>query len=233
VKARFFRFGGLACVALVFAAQALASIDGKDQGWRRSFSVDKSNLVDTGRSTYFVLEPGYALRLEDGGDSLTITVLNETRIVDGVKTRVVEERETKGGQLIEVSRNYFAIDQATKDVYYFGEEVDIYKDGKVSGHEGQWLSGVHGAKFGLMMPGTPRVGDKYYQEDAPKVAMDRAEIVTTSEEFKVPAGVFQNCLRTRESSALEKGVADKMHAPNVGLIKDGSFTLVKVETASK
>jgi hypothetical protein len=71
--------------------------------------------------------------------------LNETKVVDGVETRVVEENESDKGKPVEISRNYFALDKQTGDVYYFGEDVDIYKDGKVSSHEGAWLAGVHGA----------------------------------------------------------------------------------------
>lgn len=200
-----------------------------DARWRDTFAVDKANLGDAGRNPYFLLEPGYRLILERGKDTLIIAVLDETKVVDGVRTRVVEERETKGGQLAEVSRNYFAIDKATGDVYYFGEDVDEYKNGKVTGHEGVWLAGVNGARFGLLMPGKPKVGDRYYQELAPKVAMDRAEVVSVTEEVKVPAGTFKNCLRTRESSALESGSEDKLYAPEVGLLKDGGFALSKVE----
>ena len=87
------------------------------------------------------MEPGYQLVLEDGDERLTITVLNETKMVDGVETRIVEERETKGGQPVEVSRNYFAISKRTNSVFYFGEDVDDYKDGKVAGHGGSWLAG--------------------------------------------------------------------------------------------
>ena len=119
--------------------------------------MDKANLVDTGKNPYFILMPGYKLSYEHGKSTLTVTILDETKEVDGVKTRVVEERETKDGQLAEVSRNYFAIDKKTNDVYYFGEDVDIYKDGKVVSHEGAWLSGVGGAQFGLMMPGAAAV----------------------------------------------------------------------------
>jgi hypothetical protein len=39
-------------------------------------------------------------------------VLDETKTVDGVETRIVEERETVNGKPIEVSRNYFADRQA-------------------------------------------------------------------------------------------------------------------------
>jgi hypothetical protein len=227
---------GLALVAALvlvgtygWAKEEAGQDAGKGQ-FRDTFSADKANLVDTGKNTYFILQPGYRLVYKDGEDTLTITVLDETKAVDGVKTRIIEERETKDGKLAEVSRNYFAIDKTTGDVYYFGEDVDEYgKDGKVSGHGGSWLAGVNGAKFGLMMPAKPRVGDKYYQEVAPGTALDRAEIVGLDETVKVPAGEYKNVLHTRESSGLEKGSEDKWYAPDVGQIKDAGFVLTKIE----
>ena len=219
---------GLAILAAASAA-VLAAQAPQKAGFRTTFPVDRAKLSNTGRGTYCILEPGYRLHLQSGKDTLIVSVLEETKFVDGVTTRVVEERETEGGQLAEVSRNYFAIDSATGDVYYFGEDVDEYKNGKVTGHEGAWLSGVNGATFGLIVPGAPRAGDRYYQESAPKVAMDRAEVVAINEEIKVPAGTFKNCLHTKESSALESGSEDKYYAPGVGLIKDAEFVLVKIE----
>ncbi len=73
------------------------------------FSDDKADLSHTGKNPYFILEPGYQLLLEGGTERVVITVLAETKTVDGVECRVVEERETKGDKLVEVSRNYFAI----------------------------------------------------------------------------------------------------------------------------
>jgi len=214
----------VAATAVLLAAEAPQKAD-----FRSTFSVDKTKLSSTGKGTYFILDPGYTLHFQAGKDTLIITVLEETRIVEGVTTRVVEERETEGGKLAEVSRNYFAVDTATGDVYYFGEDVDMYKNGKVTSHEGAWLSGVNGAKFGLLVPGAPKVGDRYYQESAPKVAMDRAEVLSVGAEVKVPAGVFKNCLHTKETSAIESGSEDKFYAPGVGLIKDADFALVKIE----
>jgi hypothetical protein len=214
----------IAASAARLAAQAPQKAD-----FRSTFSVDKAKLSSSGKGTYFILEPGYTLHMQSGKDTLIITVLEETKVIDSVTTRIVEERETEGGQLIEVSRNYFAVDNATGDVYYFGEDVDMYKNGKVTGHEGAWLSGVKGAKFGLLVPGAPKPGDRYFQESAPKVAMDRAEVVSVTEEVKVPAGAFKNCLHTKETSALESGTEDKYYAPGVGIVKDAEFVLVKIE----
>src|SRR5207237_3285982 len=163
--------------------------------WTSAFLTEPDELASTGRNPYFILEPGYTLVLAGGGAQLTITVLNETKKVDGVETRVVEERETKGGQLIEVARNYFAISKRTGDVFYFGEDVDMYKDGKIANHDGTWLSGVGGAKFGLIMPGRALVNARYFQEVARKGAMDRATIVSVTETVKTPAGEFTNWLK--------------------------------------
>lgn len=100
-------------------------------------------------------------------------------------------------------------------------------------HAGAWLSGVNGARFGLMMPGAPRVGDKFYQEVAPKVAMDRGEVVSLTDTLKTPAGEFKDVLVVKESSAVESGVEKKWHAAGVGLLKDGDFELAKVEKPAK
>jgi hypothetical protein len=165
--------------------------------------------------------------LQGGDTKLEITVLPETKMVAGVNARVVEEREWKNGALYEVSRNYFAMCEQTKDVFYFGEDVDFYKDGKVTKHDGSWLAG--GAnKPGLMMPGAPKVGMKYYQEIAPGVAMDRAEIVSLTETCKTPAGSFTGCLKVKETTALNFLESEyKYHAPGIGLVRDEDLVLVK------
>lgn len=222
---------GLATAALFAAIDQDAAAE--LEGWSSDFSAEKQDLSSTGKNPYFVLEPGYQLILEDDDERLTISVLNETRVVDGVETRIVEERETKNGKPVEVSRNFFAISKRTNNVYYFGEEVDDYKDGKIVGHPGAWLSGVKGARFGLMMPGLPLLKSRFYNEVAPKVAMDRAEIVSTSATFKTRAGEFKNCLKIEETTPLEpKTKESKLYAPGIGLIQDGSLKLVKYSIAS-
>jgi len=209
----------------------IAAGAGKAKGWRSKFKVDKKLLSDTGRNPYFILVPGHRIHLKGGGETVIITVLDETKVVDGVRTRVVEEREFKGDALAEVSRNYFAIDKETKDVYYFGEDVADYDaSGKIVGHGGAWLSGVKGASFGLIMPGKIKIGRKYYQEYAPNVAMDRAENVDLKAELKTPYKTFKKCLYIRESSALEAGLSHKWYAAGIGMIGDDELRLVKFET---
>ena len=196
--------------------------------WQEDFGIAKRSLVATGRNPYFVLEPGFQLAYEAEDEKLVITVLDDTVDVAGVTTRVVEEREWKNGKLVEVSRNFFAMCKDTKDVFYFGEDVDIYKGREVASHEGAWRAGVANAKPGLIMPGSPAVGMRYYQEVAPGVAMDRAEVIGLDETLKTPAGTFEKCLKTQEGSALKpKEKEFKVYAPGIGLIQDAELLLTK------
>lgn len=201
--------------------------------WAIPESEPAADLATTGRSTYFILEPGYAIELagKEGrrAVSVTIIVTDKTVTVDGVETRVVEERESVNGKLVEVSRNFVAISKRTGNVYYFGEEVDDYgnKD-EIIGHEGGWRAGVDGAKRGMLMPGAPAVGARFYQEHSPGRAMDRAEIVSVAAIEKTPAGSFTRCVQVEETNPLESGEREtKVHAPGIGIIRDGSLRLVR------
>jgi hypothetical protein len=190
--------------------------------------VDKRTLGVKGSNPYFNLTPGYHLSYKAGNGTDTLTVLNETKVIDGVETRVVEDREMKNGKLVELTRDYYAIDSATNDIYYFGEDVDVYKNGKIAGHGGAWLSGVNGAKFGLMMPGKPKTGQRFFQEIAPGVGMDRAEIVSVDGKVSTPAGAFEKCVHVMETSPLGKSLIDhKWYAPGVGQVKDEKLLLVQ------
>lgn len=214
-------------LAIVLAGAYLAPAQ-RDDAWTSVFRIEGDSLLATGRNPYFILEPGYRLELAGGNVQLVITVLDETPEVDGVETRVVEERESVNGQLVEVSRNYVAISQRTNSVFLFGEMVDKYKDGKITGHEGSWTAGYNSARFGMMMPGIPLLQARYYQEISLGVAQDRSEIVGLSETVTTPAGEFQRVLKVRETTPLVPAQREyKYYAWGVGLIQDGDLRLVK------
>ncbi len=196
--------------------------------WRQEFDMASRDLVSTGTNPYFILEPDFELVFESKDEKLVITVLHDTVEVGGIMTRVVEEREWENGELKEVSRNFFAIDKNTRDVFYFGEAVDDYTDGKITGHSGGWRADDANAKPGLIMPGAPTAGMKYYQEIAPGIAMDRAEVISLGGNFETPAGAFDSCLKIQEGSALKTGEKEfKMYARGVGLLQDEDMLLVK------
>jgi hypothetical protein len=198
----------------------------KERPYTDAFIVDEKDLGSSGRNPFFILEAGYQLVLESGGDkkeTLTITVLDETKKVGGVETRIVEERETVDGKETEVSRNYFAICKKTNSVYYFGEDAG-----------GAWLHGEKGARFGMIMPGTVLLGARHYQEIAPGAAMDRAEVISLSETVETPAGKFEKCLKVLETTPLEpEDKSTKYYAPGIGMVREGKMKLVRHGKAVK
>lgn len=197
----------------------------------KSLMQESCSFTTTGRNTYFILEPGYQLVLEgiEKNDTtlLVITVLNETKKMGGVETRIVEENESVNGKTVEISRNFFALCKQTSSIFYFGEEVDIYKDGKIISHDGAWI--VEGNnKAGIGLPGIFLLGSRYYQEVAPGIAMDRAEIISINETLETPAGKYTTVLKIAETTPLEpKDISYKLYASGIGLIRDGDLLLKK------
>lgn len=191
----------------------------------------RRDLVPTGRNPFWNLTPGFTTVFagnEDGAHKrLTITVTPKTRVIDGIRTRIVIERQTSNGHLEEISENYFAIDRKTRNVFYFGEDVNIYNHGVVVSHESTWRSGVDGAKFGLIMPASPTLGDLFLQERAPGIAQDQAELVETGLRAHTAAGTFKGAFKTRETTPLEPDTEEfKLYAPGVGLVQDDTLELV-------
>src|SRR3981189_2098747 len=119
-----------------------------------------------------------------------------------VEALIMEDRETINGQLEEVALDYFAQDD-DGTVYYLGEDVDNYKDGKVVAHEGAWLYGKDTQILGVIMPAHPRVGQKFSPEDGGKV---------------------DNCLKVKETNS-DGETEEKLYAPGVGAIKEEDLLL--------
>ena len=222
---------GALCAGTLLACATFAE-EGASDGWKDTFDIDRHRFVSTGQNRYWSLKPGRYVVLgniePDGGEFVVISVLDETETVDGVETRVIEEREYEHGKLSEISRNFFAMAKNTRDVFYFGEDVDDFKGGELIGHSGQWRAGKDNARAGLYMPGRPAVGMRYYMEIAPGVALDRAEIFDTDATVETPAGTFRNVLIVTESSPMEPDDESyKRYAPGVGMIFDDGLELYK------
>ena len=113
---------GFLVLAVLLAPAALLSAP--QETWTSKFDAEPGDLGPTGRNPFFVLEPGYQLTLEDGKAHLVITVLNETRTVDGVETRIVEERETDNDQLVSVAQ-FLCDRQAHEQRVLFRRRRDI------------------------------------------------------------------------------------------------------------
>ncbi len=228
----------ITAVALTFVLLLPGLSSAHEPDYTANPNREDCTFTTTGSNPYLPLWPGYTLLLEgenedDEGELVEISsvnsVLAETEMVDGVLTRVLEERESEDGDLVEVSRNFLAVCRETGDVWYFGEDVDDIEDGEIVGHAGTWRAGVDGAQPGILMPGSPMIGARFFEEIAPGIAEDQSEILSMDQTVIVPAGTFENVLTTLGTSALNPEEGDeKAHAHGVGQIKDQALELVEI-----
>jgi hypothetical protein len=240
-------FNGPGARRLVLAlAIALASLPAP--GWAAGeftsdFLLENCTWSAWGRQNpFWNLRPGRQLVLEGEEDGTeiraeitnlrqleTISFVTAKGVPVTVHARVIEEREFEDGEIVEISRNWFARCVETGNIFYFGEEVDIFEDGELVNHEGAWRAGEDGAQPGVMMPGSFLVGAKYFQEMAPDVAEDRAEHTRMGFSETVPAGTFNDCGEVEETTPLNPGGRDhKVYCPGVGIVRDQDLELVEI-----
>jgi hypothetical protein len=170
----------------------------------------------------------------DGGTSevrVVSRLLDKTDTIAGVTVAVVEVTEHKDGQLHELTEDYFA-QHRDGTVWYFGERVTDYKDGKAVGHGGQWLAGENNYRPGVFMPAYPTVGQEFAPEQVPGVADERSKVLELGVEVTVPAGKFTGCMKTEDLDLLDKKTEFKFYCPRAGLVREegpkGSSELVRL-----
>ncbi len=227
------RFSRAALVALCCIAILSAGVIAQD--FTEALDRSACTFTTVGSNPYYPLWPGYETVIEeeeeDDGETITVSermiVTGDTKIIDGVRTRVVDVEESEDGELVEIARNYVAVCRETGDVWYFGEDVEEYEDGELVDEAIEWRSGRDDAGPGLLMPGTPLIGAKYLEVNAPDEALDLSEITGHGGNLMVTAGTFSNVLVIEQTDILDPpDVAEKVFAPGVGLIKDEDAELV-------
>jgi hypothetical protein len=176
---------------------------------------------------WFPLRPGVTYVYE-GYDSgrRTIDVVvpsRRTKVVDGVRTRVVNDRLYTDGVLSERTSDYYAQDRCG-NVWYFGEDTaELDERGTVVSREGSWHAGVAGAQPGVFMQVHPQLHRRFRQEWAPPSAEDQFSEISAGRSVTVPYGHFRHALRTRETTAVEPGVVDrKVYVRGIGEVVERS-----------
>ena len=143
-------------------------------------------------------------------------------VIDGVTTRVVEDRLYLNRVLEERTSDYYAQDKCG-NVWYFGEDTATVENGTIKSTEGTWHAGVKGARPGLFMPAHPRVGEEHYQEYYVGHAEDQYRVESLGGRMTVPYRRFTGVMRTGEFTRLEPGKPDhKYWARGVGQIAEVS-----------
>jgi hypothetical protein len=182
--------------------------------------IDPKKFSTTIDNPYLSFVPGRMRRyLQTEGNVVEEDTTARTKLIMGVKTVVVHDfLKTPGGKLLEDTYDYYAQDSAG-NVWYFGEDTKAYSGSKVSS-EGSWLAGVECARPGIVMQANPQVGDSYRQEYRRGEAEDEAVVVSLSTAVKVPFGSYDDCVETKEYTALAPGdIENKYYCPHVGLVR--------------
>ena len=178
------------------------------------FSSDVTN-------PWFPLTPGTTLvytGIKDGKGALDLFAPSaRTKVIDGVTTRIVEDRLYLNDRLAERTSDYYAQDRCG-DVWYFGEDTaELDGRGHVISTEGSFHAGQDGAQPGVFMQAQPQLGRRFRQEWYQGHAEDTFRAIGLSASVTVPAGHFDHALRTEETTALEPDVVDnKVYAKGIG-----------------
>jgi len=202
--------------------------------------INPANFSSVIDNPYYPLKPGttfvYEGQTPDGFEHNEVAVTHKTRKIVGVSVVEVHDRVWTDGKLTEDTLDWFAQDKQG-NVWYFGENSKQLENGLVVGLEGSWTGGVDFAKPGIIMEAHPAVGDFYRQEFSLGVGEDVGAVVSLDQNVTVPAGKFDDCLKTKDTTPLEPDVAEfKFYAPGVGQVLETDpatgerLQLVKIKT---
>jgi hypothetical protein len=193
---------------------------------------------------YLPLTPGTRLVLEGRANrtgellphTVTLTVTDLVKVIDGVPTRVMLDVDENEGEVVEAELAFFAQDDAG-NVWNLGEYPEEYEDGGFLGAPNTWIAGLADAEAGIHMLDYKDVGYTYVQGYAPAIDfLDCAEVVAEDvQECGIPAapgGCFENGVLTHERSPLDPdgGIQTKYYAPEVGIAKVGALDDPEGET---
>ncbi len=186
--------------------------------------LDPADFTTEIDNPYWPMSPGSKWVYQEGdtqgtNQKVVIKVTNKTKLIaNGITARVIRDTVSEDGVPVEITDDWYAQDKVG-NIWYLGEYVTNYENGKVVDHAGSFEAGVDGALPGIAMPANPKPGMSYRQEYYKGVAEDRAAVITVGEEqVEVPFGYFnKDVLMTRDLVPTDPKVQElKFYAPDVG-----------------
>jgi hypothetical protein len=159
----------------------------------------------------------------DGAKRQIFIVTDLVKMVGGVRSLVLWDRDYTDGELVEAELAFFAQDDAG-NVWHTGEYPEEYENGKIV-KTSAWLAGLDGATAGIEMKTQPRLGAPSYAQGfaPPPVSWnDRAVVYRAGQKTCVPYRCYPNVLITREFNKDEPGASQlKYYAHDVGNVRVG------------
>ena len=123
------------------------------------------------------------------------------------------------GRIHEVALDWYA--QADDgSVWYFGEDVFNYEDGKVADTKGSWIASDQ-TPAALIMPATPTVGNVYRPENAPEVVFEEVRVEKVDQTVRGPSGEISGAIEVMELH-MDGTREGKVFAPGYGEFSTGT-----------
>ena len=172
---------------------------------------------------WFPLKPGTTyvyMGVKDGLPAVDILrVTHRTRVIDGVRCAVIDDRGYFAGRLGERTTDWYAEDRSGT-VWYFGEATaELNPNGTVKTTAGSFQAGKNGARQGIFMPAHPHIGAAYQQEFSKGNAEDHFQILSLSSHVNTAGGSSQHAMLTKETTPLEPGTIDhKLYVRGIGTV---------------
>ncbi|MET3173322.1 UNVERIFIED_ORG: hypothetical protein ABIB52_001154 [Arthrobacter sp. UYCu721] len=224
-------FGSLTVMSAGTAAAAPPSPELCGPGSAINFDRTDFQAAPRIDNKWFPLKPGMqytttgTVTSAEGTSTRTVvhTVTGLTKVIDGVKTRVLWDRDYSDGELVESELAFFA--QTGKGtVWLFGEYPEEYENGGFVGAPSTFISGLAKAQAGIAMQAKPRTGTPdYVQAYAPKVDfLDCGTVFQKNQHVCVPTGCYDDVLVIDEYNPLEPpeaGHQRKFYSAGTGLVK--------------
>src|SRR5918999_5192760 len=189
---------------------------------------DNSTTVD---NKWFPLKPGdYSVfegsAIDDGqriSRRVLTTVTDLSKVINGVNSVIVWERDYSEGELVEAELAFFAQDKYG-NVWHMGEYPEEYEEGEFDKAPG-WLADFKGAKAGIAMRAEPRLKTpSYAQGYAPPPInwIDRGRVYKVGQKTCVPVDCYDEVLVIEEFEKNKPGAFQlKYYALGVGDIRVG------------
>jgi hypothetical protein len=184
-------------------------------------NLDPADFTTEITNPYWPMAPGdrWVYRETDGQGAVqkvVVAVTEDTETIMGIEARVVHDVVSEDSEVVEDTFDWYAQD-ANGNVWYLGEDTAEYENGKLKTREGSWEGGVDGALPGIIVPAEPEPGQSYREEYYKGHAEDGAEVLAVDALMRVPVGVFEGLLQTRNFSPLEPAyIEEKFYARDVG-----------------
>jgi hypothetical protein len=209
--------------------ETISSTEATEQRWE-VFDRNNFHRSTTIENEWFPLQPGTQFiyegsSVEDGKrlpHRAVFTVTDLTKVIDGVRTAVVWDRDYSAGELVETELALFAQDD-DGNVWHLGQYPEEYEKGEFLDAPA-WIAGFQNARPGISMKAKPELGAPSYSQGwGPAVNWtDRAQVSRTGVKTCVPVDCYEDVLVMAEFSEEEPGAFQlKYYAPGVGNVRVG------------